>query len=63
MDPDANLNEQMRWSRRLIEDDFNSDSERCTAGVRLAELVDSLNTWLVYQGFLPAAWDHERRFK
>lgn len=57
MDPDANLEEQLRLSLGLLaglEDrpcaDMVDDAER------LAELVVSLNDWIKMGGFLPKAW-------
>lgn len=58
MDPDANLEEQLRIAKRVL------DADGCDAGdiVRLAELVDALDGWISKGGFLPKRWaDGQKR--
>jgi hypothetical protein len=63
MDPTANLEEQVRISKR-IQDCTHADElragqacTRCEADAeRLAELVLALDEWIVRGGFLPDAW-------
>jgi len=58
MDPDANLEEQLRIVKRILE------ADGCDADdiVRLAELVDALDGWIVKGGFLPRRWaDAQKR--
>jgi len=54
MDPDANLEEQLRICARMLE----PDSTHLDVGdaVRLAELVVALDKWLKRSGFLPLPW-------
>jgi hypothetical protein len=49
MDPNANLEEQRRIARRILDGD-DRDAER------LAELVEALDEWLASGGFLPSDW-------
>lgn len=52
MDPDANLEEQLRIAERITNDlgiDY-ADADR------LAELVLALNEWIKGGGFLPKQW-------
>lgn len=51
MDPEANLEEQLRLSRRIENDEGTPDD-----ATRLAELVLALNGWLSNGGFLPRKW-------
>jgi hypothetical protein len=54
MDPNANLNEQ----RSIIAAMLDEDSESIDTGdaVRLAELVQALDAWIVKGGALPGDW-------
>ncbi len=56
MDPNANLEEQERISKRLMEDtrDLGFTVEDA---YRLAELVLALNEWISKGGFLPTKWE------
>lgn len=64
MDPDANLNEQRELAASILEtldvdeDDVeNIDIDELRYDVeRLAELVQSLDTWISRGGFLPKDW-------
>jgi hypothetical protein len=51
MDPDANLKEQREIVRRMLD-----GTPRRSDGLRLAELVEALDCWIVTGGFLPKAW-------
>ncbi len=58
MDPDANLEEQLRIIALL-----NDEGAECADvddlvlhGERLAELVQALHEWIAGGGFLPKAW-------
>ena len=51
MDPNANLLEQLRLARKLVDDDAPSDDAQ-----RLAELVLALDEWLQRGGFMPQRW-------
>lgn len=51
MDPNANLEEQLR-----IADAIESGTADDDDIARLAELVRSLDEWLTNGGFLPSAW-------
>ena len=51
MDPTANLEEQMELAQRMLTSTFSGSD-----AMRLAELVDALNTWLAKGGFLPRQW-------
>ena len=56
MDPNANLQEQFRISKRAIDGHpLPTDLER------LAELVLALNEWLQSGGFLPSLWRNAGR--
>ena len=58
MDPNANLEEQLRLARQFIERADRGRAERFHSGdtLRLAELVQALDEWIVKGGFLPARW-------
>jgi hypothetical protein len=66
MDPNANLEEQLRLAaeiQAIIDDcDDNGDNtpeqdvQLIASGARLAELVIALNEWIQKGGFLPGAW-------
>jgi hypothetical protein len=55
VDPEANLNEQ----RNIIAAMLDEDSEEIDTGdaVRLAELVQALDAWIVKGGLLPEDWE------
>ncbi len=57
MDPDANLEEQLRITKRVL------DADGCDADdiIRLAELVDALDGWIVKGGFLPKRWTNGQK--
>ena len=61
MDPIANLQEQLGIADQLIDIDPDSMSHQemqsaIDNGVRLAELVRSLDEWITNGGFLPPRW-------
>lgn len=51
MDPDANIEEQLRLATRMAEGPISEHEGR-----RLAELVLALDEWLVRKGFKPRRW-------
>lgn len=59
MDPDANLKEQRLLAQTILHGD-DADSIDTGDAVRLAELVQALDEWLVKGGFLPTAWQHKK---
>ena len=59
MDPDANIEEQLRIVASLTKnfDGRTMSGDQLSADViRLCDLVDSLDEWIVNGGFLPARW-------
>jgi hypothetical protein len=67
MDPDSNIREQLEIAEEInsISDAVDPDTGRYTIGqlddladkaLRLAELVEALNTWLMRGGYLPVHW-------
>ena len=59
MDPTANLKEQLKLAKSLIEELDKEEPEVSSHDVcRLAELVISLDNWLVGRGHLPRQWLH-----
>jgi hypothetical protein len=64
MDPNANLAEQLRLAREIQEtvDQCNDDTVAVADnGIRLANLVLSLNEWISKGGFLPTAWQEKSK--
>ena len=61
MDPDANLEEQLRIASRLIEAIDNERRIRPDDVEGLASLVLALDEWIRGGGFLPADWHRRRR--
>ena len=55
MDPNANLKEQREIVARMIDED--SESVDTGDAVRLAELVEALDSWISAGGFLPTSWN------
>lgn len=56
MDPNANLDEQLRQALRMLEaSDEGRDPDPHDA-LRLAELVYALDEWLCGGGFMPSRW-------
>lgn len=72
MDPDANLDEQLRLTKEIQEIldacaeeggyPPSTEGKRALAqqAGRLAELVEALNNWIKGGGFLPATWNRGR---
>lgn len=63
MDPDKNLQEQLRIAAEIIDDWSDLQKGRCAdvdevaeKATHLAELVIALDSWLSSGGFLPASW-------
>lgn len=56
MDPNANLKEQLEIARAILSDD---EYDTGYDAVRLAELVEALNEWIVKGGFLPKDWSRK----
>jgi len=57
MDPTANLIEQRRIVARIL--DWRRDPNGLDA-IRLAELVEALDTWIKSGGALPQQWQQVR---
>jgi hypothetical protein len=55
MDPNATLND-IRKTVKAITDAHDRDECCPTDAIRLAELVEALDNWIVNGGFLPDAW-------
>lgn len=51
MDPNSNLNEQLKLAASIVKDE-EADAD----ATRLAELVISLHEWIINGGFLPERW-------
>ena len=58
MDPNANLEEQLKLAKSMIADWDNPNGNGIDQedAARLAELVISLNEWIQKGGFLPKDW-------
>jgi hypothetical protein len=56
MDPNANLEEQRRLVKLLLDGSITTDRARSVSAYRLAELVSALDEWISRDGFLPKAW-------
>ena len=56
MDPDANIEEQLRLAASIQEDFYGGNGINEHDTNRLAELVLVLNQWIVAGGFLPRSW-------
>lgn len=53
MDPNANLQEQLRLSQEILDGKHVEENAE-----RLAELVQALNGWIKRGGFLPQDWQN-----
>lgn len=65
MDPNANLKEMLQLATTMQEDydDEEGNGIDQDDANRLAELVQSLNRWIMMGGFLPKDWrDANERF-
>ncbi len=56
MDPDANLAEQLRIVQQMTDNENQNLRTDDVLTGRLADLVESLNDWIVKGGALPKAW-------
>ena len=57
MDPAANLEEQLKLARLILQTYYDEDQEiDQDDAARLAELVEALDGWITKGGFLPARW-------
>lgn len=56
MDPNANLEEQRRLVKLLLDGSITTDRARSVTAHRLAELIEALDGWLSKGGFLPESW-------
>lgn len=64
MDPESNIREQLSIAEEIlsIQDGIATDVTRADAlwlaylAMRMAELVEALNAWLMRGGMYPAAW-------
>ena len=63
MDPNANLEEQIKLATTLIESRYGSPEVESAVwdATRLAELVLALNDWIKKGGFLPTSWQESRK--
>lgn len=59
MDPDANLEEQLRLAQALLNSATDEVDVRTDAW-RLAELVIALDEWVRGKGFLPSRWQNTK---
>lgn len=59
MDPNANLEEQINISNRII--NGTGDMDDMDDAERLAELVLALDEWIERGGFLPRRWKNVQR--
>lgn len=59
MDPDANLREQMKIAKKISQTGYDNFAAYQDDAERLAELVISLNNWIVGGGFYPKKWRNE----
>lgn len=57
MDPDTNLEEQLRIAERILRQSDDDGEIDDYDSIRLAELVGALDGWLRGGGFLPSRWD------
>lgn len=61
MDPEANLQEQLEISKRLLSDERDDAflvAQNLEDAKRLAELVQALHEWIRSGGFPPDSWAH-----
>lgn len=58
MDPNFNLQAQLRLAAQLIREDDDVETA-ADKGAELAELVLALNEWITKGGFLPQTWRTE----
>lgn len=56
MDPNANLEEQLRLAESILNEEAVDTDDLIRDSQRLAELVQALDEWINNGGFLPTAW-------
>jgi hypothetical protein len=56
MDPNANLDQQLRLATQMIEDGESGMGIELIDADRLAELVLALDEWIMKGGALPSRW-------
>jgi hypothetical protein len=61
MDPTANLAEQLELASNIIAMSEAGDDIHKVEALRLAELVEDLDSWLRGGGFLPSDWRKARK--
>jgi len=60
VDPDANIEEQLKLAERINDPNRTwSNEDAC----RLAELVVALDEWLADGNFVPGRWRHGRGYQ
>ena len=52
MDPNANIQEQLRLAKSILQQEGANEGD----ALRLAELVTALDKWITGGGFLPREW-------
>jgi hypothetical protein len=63
VDPEANLQEQLELSKKMLSDyrEETGNGIDQDDAARLAELVTELNDWIKKGGFLPKSWNKENK--
>ena len=56
MDPNANIEEQLRLASRIVWQQENEGVSSDADAYRLADLVIALNEWIREGGFMPVKW-------
>ena len=56
MDPNANLQEQLKLAEAIQSSAHRSDEYILSDALRLAELVEALDGWITKKGFPPDRW-------
>lgn len=61
MDPNANLQEQLRIAQRILDASELEDDNILESGdaERLSELVLALDEWITRGGFMPSRWSQK----
>lgn len=62
MDPNANLDEQIRIARAVLDANEDEPMEDPEGDLRrMCELVEALDSWIRRGGFLPKVWERKER--